>query len=485
MIQKLGAAFVKYKALYDAAILRLLPEKLSEQISVTDFGAKGDGVTDDTPAFRAAIKAAYRAGGMGAGVYVPPKDTPYIVTDLIITSAIRLYSDGKYGATLKTHNGSTLIPRAAFTVIEGLNFVGGGKDSNNTMAIRIEGPLITVRDNSFAFYDACVFCEKGKSSAELTIQNNRFAASNYAVFSGGGQINSHFFNNTYSDCYTAIHASEDVSAGVSSVTEGLMFTNELVYSCGNSAKNRKAIEIIGTRWTWFNSCMSDLAGGQALYLEDAKDVKIDFGYYSSNHSGSEACIEVVGACDNLRINGTCISDSRYFGLYVTKRGANAPKNMRLTNVTFQFNDIDSAQQGDLLIDSVEGITATDCDFLGTRTNNVMLISNMGNSSLHLRGCSHVVGVTLTTPQCKLTSVDSPTHPDLQEGVAIIPDGLTFVDVGLRTKALAAATIVAIASIDGTAAEPVSTKINPEGTLRISRVGTSGNRAVAYRVKLVY
>ena len=43
--------------------------------SVKDFGARGDGITDDTKAFVAAIKAmSNNGGGVGGVIYIPPGD---------------------------------------------------------------------------------------------------------------------------------------------------------------------------------------------------------------------------------------------------------------------------------------------------------------------------------------------------------------------------------------------------------------------------
>lgn len=207
-----GDALVAVKQPYAGAVARTQHQKNAEFISVTDFGAVGDGA-----------------------------DHPL---------------------------------SEKFTTLKGLNFEGGGKDAGNTTAVRIREALVTVTGNSFAFFDACVMAEKGYASAELIIKGNRFAASNYAVFFGGGQINSHLSHNTYADNYTHIHVDEDLSLGLSGTTEGLVFSNELLYVGGKDSSGRRAIEVNGTRWTWFENCMSDLAGGIAAYFEDAKDVKV-------------------------------------------------------------------------------------------------------------------------------------------------------------------------------------------------------------------
>jgi hypothetical protein len=55
---------------YSGRILRPLTDKLGERVSVFDFGAAGDGATDDAPAFNAAIASA-NDKGRGVEIYAP------------------------------------------------------------------------------------------------------------------------------------------------------------------------------------------------------------------------------------------------------------------------------------------------------------------------------------------------------------------------------------------------------------------------------
>src|SRR5690606_9218128 len=80
-----------------AAAARALGEHLAAAVNVRDFGALGDGITDDGAAFAAAIATAQ---SRGAVVYVPASVTPYLLGAGLVLDGTRMVGDGA-GSVLK------------------------------------------------------------------------------------------------------------------------------------------------------------------------------------------------------------------------------------------------------------------------------------------------------------------------------------------------------------------------------------------------
>lgn len=85
-----GSALVGFQANGTGAVARTIQEKLREAfVSVKDFGAKGDGVTDDLPAFNAALASGERC------IYVPSTNASYRLTGTWnVTRSVRVMGDG-------------------------------------------------------------------------------------------------------------------------------------------------------------------------------------------------------------------------------------------------------------------------------------------------------------------------------------------------------------------------------------------------------
>ena len=115
------------------SITRTLQHKLDEQISVRDFGAKGDGFTDDTAAIQRALSQVYPVGfyasaGVRRILHFPAG--VYVITDTLkVPSYSHLIGDGIASSVIQQVGSSAVV---AFADSKGQ--IGGNLGTNSAVA---------------------------------------------------------------------------------------------------------------------------------------------------------------------------------------------------------------------------------------------------------------------------------------------------------------------------------------------------------------
>ena len=132
------ASLVTYNEGGAGAVTRTVQTKLQETVSVKDFGAVGDGVTDDTAAIQAAIDSVATSASVTLTVNIP--DGNYLVTDTIEVLKRNVYLVGQSEAGTKIKfRPSSEIPciemgtRTSYTLNLGItNLTVEGADPSGT-----------------------------------------------------------------------------------------------------------------------------------------------------------------------------------------------------------------------------------------------------------------------------------------------------------------------------------------------------------------
>ena len=166
------------------AVTRMAQDKLRETISVKDFGAKGDGVTDDAAAIQAAISAA----GNNATVLLP-------AGTYVIGSAGLLVS-GKTGLQIRGDRAILKITGAAsqtFGAFSATQILFSNCTRSGLFGVEINGNSVSVNAVGFSACTDCVFDDNTVYSS----------GNNGQVIAGGGTRNRFRRNTIYSSIGTA------------------------------------------------------------------------------------------------------------------------------------------------------------------------------------------------------------------------------------------------------------------------------------------
>ncbi len=125
------------------AVARTLPAKLQDEVTVQDFGARGDDVTDDTPSFQAAMASGARTVRVPAGRY-------RLTAPVQVPPATAIQGEGRDSSILRLdHDGTGLLFGAGFAPGSAEYTDGTCAGLGLTARASASGPALKVIGNDF------------------------------------------------------------------------------------------------------------------------------------------------------------------------------------------------------------------------------------------------------------------------------------------------------------------------------------------------
>jgi hypothetical protein len=275
-----SASGVNYIATGTGAITRTTASKLADTVSVKDFGAVGNGVTDDTAAIQAAINT-------GKNVYIPTGTYPCNVT---VSNKTIIYGDGSnvtllipFNTTIATITYTAKAPYWTYhSKVEGIGFTGVGTRTGIGFTFGKTNPSLYATGDEYCNNVKFIGCqfynlEKGIQFPFGNIGSEfyscHFGNNKYGVYcldnKFGGDVmhagNKYFYAGEFSanECAFYLHNTTDGFGGVSftdTIFEGNLVSH-YIYTTNT---------FFPVRWTsaWFEANGQN-SGGAATVAIDA------------------------------------------------------------------------------------------------------------------------------------------------------------------------------------------------------------------------
>lgn len=289
------ADLVAFMAALSGAIARTVAAKLGDRISVTDFGALGDGAADDTAAFTAALAS-------GREVVVPHGNfriSPVVLNGL---TSLRLRGAGPLSTKITLISSGTALEfqNSQWVHITDLSFHADGNAQSLANARGVE--FNTGSENSLVervhFYGFSLGGERQLGTADAPLSGH-VVHECYFLGNGGAQL-----EQTYSNDFSNIDNQFGQLEGVPHADYGVLMTNA---QAGVHAMNKHWNNVVGLKSVGgsFNGISTN-----RIELSDHENVILDGGSYinftgNRVHTASQAG---DGLYDNVSIpSGTILT----------------------------------------------------------------------------------------------------------------------------------------------------------------------------------
>lgn len=373
------AANVPYTPAGTGAVVTDVQTKLRESVSVKDFGAVGDGVTDDTAAIQA-------ASNTGKHVAIP-KGTYVISTAINVNvNGTQFCGEGVASTTIyqSTANSKIFNITANNVTVRELSLDYSGTPTSGAVAIYAGGA-----EGRFANFKI----NRSYKALEIVGINchaNAFDAYNHVYagvhFNGTGGSNISGFK---LDAISTSNASNG-NILMSNFVEGCTISNGDILNGNYSLLTEASVYGAGTRpaYNRFTSVFFD-SSAAGSYIDKAVDFSFSNCWFSAGRFGAGSAGCTLGTTDSIAFVGTAFANCGAHGVNVTSYssrtlfvGCKALGNSVTSGAGVSHGFNFSANTNSF---TLQGCTASNVLFAGTQGYGINIASGTSNS-YSITGC---------------------------------------------------------------------------------------------------
>lgn len=303
-----GASFIGFIQLHAGSVLRSIQDVLRERVSIKDFGAIGDGVTDDTAAIQAALDA------VAGRVLFAPKGTYLHSSSLTLSvSNATLRGEGgratvfKRAAGLAADVGGLTVRECGNIKIAGIGF-DGNKANQSATCSGLSFASASGGVSGVILKDVDAFDWGESTNVEYAAGITLYGASKVRISGCNASGNAHYGINAYECDTIQVHGCQSSENGRHGF--GAAGTMRFVYT-GNVAEDN------GSQGFWFRNVEEGLIANNIVRWSAVGATEVRYGIQvkrstvASELAGNDLAKRVlvtgntiIGASDSLTTPGT-------------------------------------------------------------------------------------------------------------------------------------------------------------------------------------